>query len=143
MIQGLIELLFLENCAEQRFFARLQPILQLHLKLFHPLDWHGVEVSVLHRPHDGNLLFDRDRVVLLLLEQLDDALAALESRLGAGIQIGAELSERGKLTELREVEFHFTGDLLDRLDLRSRTDATHGQADRDRRTHALIKKIGL
>ena len=90
-----------------------------------------------------DLFLDRNRIVLNLLEELDDALAAIEPRLGRGVEIGTELRERRELAELRKIQLHFAGDLLDRLDLRGRTDTADGQSDRNGRTNALVKKIGL
>ena len=95
---------FVPDGGEHAFFAGLEIILQLRLKLLHPLDRDLVEVAVLHRPEDGDLLFDRNRVVLRLLEQLHDALAAIELRLGGGIEVGTELGEGGQLAELRQVD---------------------------------------
>ncbi len=100
-------------------------------------------IAVLHRPHDRDLLFDRNRVVLFLLEKLDDALAAIEPRLGGGVEIRAELRKGRQLAELREVELDLAGDLFDRLDLRGRTDTANRKADRNRRTNTLIEQIGL
>src|SRR5205823_14145440 len=138
-----IELPLLANSAEQTFLSGLQPILELQLKFFHAIHRHVVDVTVLHRPHDRDLFFDRDRVVLLLLEQLDDALPALESRFRRRVEVGTKLSKRRELAELREVELHFAGDLLDRFDLRGGTDTTDRQTDRNCGAHPLIEKIGL
>ena len=57
-----------------------------------------------------------------LFKQLDDTLSAIEPRFGRRIQIRAELCKRRQLTELRQIELHFASDLLDRFDLRGRTD---------------------
>ncbi len=64
---------------------------------------HVVHVAVLHRPEHRHLDLDRDRVVLRLLEDLDDALAAFELRLRLRIEVGAELRERRQFAELRQV----------------------------------------
>ena len=93
------------------------------------------------RPQNHHLHFDRQRVVLNLVEQLDDAFAALQLRLSLGVEIGTELRKRRQFAELRQVALDAAGDLFHRLDLRRRTDARHGQAHRNRRADALIKQI--
>ena len=77
----------------------------------------------------------------VLLENFHDALAALELRLRLGVEVGTELRERRQFAELRQVALDAAGHLFHRLDLRRRTDARHGQADGNRRAHALIKQI--
>ena len=113
------------------------------LELLDPLDRHVVHVAVLHRPDHRHLHLDRHRVVLPLLEELDDALAAIDLGLRRRVELGAELREGGELAELREVALELPGDLLHRLELRRRADARHRDADRDRRPDALVEEIGL
>ena len=96
---------------------------------FTSVDRHRIEIAVLHRPENRDLIFDRDRVVLDLLEELDDALAAIEPRLGRGIEIGTELRESGQLAELRQVELDLARHLFDRLDLRGGTNAADRQTN--------------
>src|SRR5206468_8994549 len=86
-----IEFLFLANRAKQSRFPRFQPILEFKLVLLDAVDWDRIEVSVLHRPQHGYLLFDRDWVVLFLLKKLDNALTAIESRSSRRVQIGTKL----------------------------------------------------
>src|SRR5919106_1212557 len=71
----------------------------------------------------AQLLFLRDRVVLRLLEDLDDAFAAFELRLRFGIEVRTELREGSQFAELRKVQLDATSDLLHGLDLRRGTDA--------------------
>ena len=85
-------------------FRVCEIILELLLKFFYPLDRNRIEKTILHRPKNGHLLLDRNRIVLHLLEEFDDALTAIEPRLGRGVEIGTELRERRQLAELREVE---------------------------------------
>ena len=73
------------------------------------------------------------RLVLLLLEEFDDAGAAVELGLGGRVEVGAELREGGEFAELREVELGGAGDFLDRLRLRGGTDARHREARRKSR----------
>ena len=64
----------------------------------------SIEITILHRPQDRRLHFDRDRIVLRLLEHFDDALAAFEPRLRLRVEVGTELRERRQFAELREVD---------------------------------------
>ena len=107
------------------------------------LDRHAVDVAVLHHPEHGDLHFDGNRIVLRLVEELDDPLAAVDFRLRRGIQVGAELRERGQLAKLRQVALQPTGHLFHRLELRGGADARDRDADRDRRPDALIEQVGL
>ena len=98
---------------------------------------------MLHRPENRRLRLDGHRLVLGLLEELDDARAAVERGLCAGVEIGAELRERGELAILREVALDFSGHLLHRLDLRGGADARNRKPDRNRGPHALVKQVGF
>ena len=79
--------------------------------------------------------------MLRLIEQLDDALAAVDLGLRRRIELRAELREGGQLAKLRQVAFQPSSDLLHRLELRGRPDAGDRDPDRDRRTDALIEQI--
>jgi len=57
------------------------------LEFLDPIHWHIIHVAVLDRPDHGNLGLDRNRTVLRLLENLDDALATVDLRLRLGIQL--------------------------------------------------------
>ena len=102
-----------KRVAERLFLAQFLPsssalrrgqeIRQLALEILDLLHRHVVHEAVLHGPEHRGLHFDRDRVVLRLLENFDDALAALELRLGLGIQIRTELRERRQFAELRQI----------------------------------------
>ena len=81
--------------------------------------------------------------MLRLIEQLDDALAAVDLGLRRRIQLRTELGEGGQLPELREVAFQPAGHLLHRLELRGRTDARDRDPDRDRRPDALVEQVRL
>ena len=78
---------------------------------------------------NDDLHLDRDRHVLVLLEELDEARATLQLLLRGGVEVGAELGERGDLTVLREVEFQRPGDLLHGLHLRGGPDAADPTRD--------------
>src|SRR3954464_3442024 len=78
---------------EQLGFARLQEIRELGLEVLHFFHGDIVEDVVLHGPKNRSLDFHRNRVVLRLLEKLDDAFAALELGLRLGVEVGTELRE--------------------------------------------------
>ena len=90
-----------------------------------------------------HLLLDRHRRVERLLQQLDQAVAALELRLRHRVELGTERGERLELTELREVELQRSGDRLHRLDLRGATDAGHRDAHVDGRAHTRLEEVVL
>ena len=78
-----------------------------------------------------------------LLQDLDQARAAIELLLRRLVEVAAELRERRQLAVLREVETQRAGDLPHRLDLRRAADARHRVADVDGRTDALVEQIAL
>ena len=86
---------------------------------------------------------DVHRDVLVLLEDLDEALAAVELRLRRLVEVGAELREGRELAELREVEAERAGDRAHGLDLRGAADARHRDADVDGGAHARVEEVGL
>ena len=107
------------------------------------LDGHVVEVAGRTGVHDHDLPLDGQRHVLALLEQLDQALAALELAARRGVEIARELRERRHLAVLREIQAQRAGDLLHRLDLRVAADAADGDADVDGRTDAGEEQVAL
>src|SRR5262249_3530161 len=68
-----------------------------------------VEVLVGSGEDEGDLLLDRDRLVLRLLEDLDQPRAARELSLGRLVQVAAELREGGQLAILRKLETQRAG----------------------------------
>src|SRR5947208_1862382 len=102
--QLLVELLFLDDAAEDFRIARLDELVQLDFERAHFRDRDVVEVSVRARVDDRDLALDRERFVLRLLEDFDEPRASIELRLRRLVEIAAELRERGELAILREVE---------------------------------------
>ena len=103
-----------------------------------------VEQALRAGVEDRDLLLDRQRLILRLLQQLDEPRAAIELLLRRLVEIArAELRERRELAILREIETQRAGHLPHRLDLRRAADARHRVADVDRRTHALVEQVGL
>ena len=95
------------------------------------------------RVQDGNLLFDGDGAVAVLLEHLDDALALGQTRLGVGVQVGAELGEALQLTVLRVDQLQRTGDLLHGLDLGVAADTGNRDAGVDGGADARVEQLRL
>src|SRR6185436_9670042 len=83
------------------------------------------------------------RLILPLLENLDEALAAVELRLRDFVEVGAELRECRELAILREVEAQRTGDGAHGAHLRRAADARDRDADVDRGTDAGVKEVRL
>ena len=124
-------------------FRVVKKVCPARLELFDSIHRHVIDVSVLHRPDHADLDFDRNRAVLGLLEQLDDALPAIDLRLRRGIQLRAELRERRQLPKLCEVSLELPGHLLHGLELRGRAHPRHRDSNRDRGSNALIEQVGL
>src|SRR4051812_19340410 len=76
-----------------------------------------IEMSDRARVNDRDLLFDRERFVLRLLEQFGEPCAAVELRLGCLVEVASELRKRGELAILREVEPQRPRNLAHRFDL--------------------------
>ncbi len=81
----------------------------------------------LHREEDRDLQLDRRGAERGLLEEFDDARAAVELTLRLGVEVGTKLGEGREFAELRELALEFAADLLGGLDLRGRTDARDGK----------------
>ncbi len=84
--------------------------------------------------NNQNLLFNRQRLVLILLQDFHQALAAGQLRLRGLIQLlGAELREGGEVAILREIQAQRAGNLAHGLDLRVAAHAAHGDTRRSPR----------
>ena len=90
-----------------------------------------------------DLVLDLPRLQLVLVERLDQALAAGQRRLRLGVEVRAELRERLELAVLRQLEAQLAGDLLHRLGLRVAAHARHRDADVDGRAHARAEQVAL
>ena len=100
------------------------------------LDLEAVVVALLDGPEGDDLLLNRGRGEGGLLEELNDAGAAVELGLGLGVEVGTELGESRELAELGELALQFAADLLGGLELRGGADARDGETDRDGRADA-------
>jgi hypothetical protein len=61
---------------------------------------------------DGDLDLHRNGLVLALFKELREASATCEEETGGGVEVGAELRERGNLAVLCKVELKRTGEFL-------------------------------
>ena len=129
--------------AHQLPLLGLQPPEQVGEELLHALDLDPVEVAAGAGVDRGDLLADRERAALVLVQHLDQALAAAELLLRLGVELGAELRERLQVAVLREVELQLAGDLLHRLGLRVAADSRDRDADVDRRPDARVEQVRL
>jgi len=107
------------------------------------LDVDAVAVPLDSYVEGGNDLLGLVGNVLVLLQELVEADAAVELLLGGGVEVGPELGECCDLTVLGELKLHGTGDLLGSLELGSGTDAGHGESDGDGGALALVEELGL
>src|SRR5262245_6812442 len=133
-LDRVVDLLLLGERGEQARLARVEEAVQLRLVGAHLIDRNRIDEAVGGRDDDDDLLLDRQRLILRLLQHFDEPAAAIELVERRLVEIGAELRERGELAELREIEPQRAGDLAHRLDLRRPADAAHRVADVDRRT---------
>ena len=101
----------------------MQVIEQATLEAQHVRDLNVVEVALRTHPDRRDLVLQRVRRGLGLLEQLHEALAAGQLAAGCSIQIGGKHGKGGHRTVLGERELECAGDLLHGLRLRGTTDA--------------------
>ena len=123
--------------------ADLEVRIEAVLKGAEVVDLDVVEQTVDAGEEDRDLLLGGERLELRLLEQLGEALAAVELVQRHLVEIGAELRERGELAILREVELQGRADLLGRLDRRGEADARDGEADVDGGADAGVEEVGF
>ena len=129
--------------AKRALFVAPHVVEELALELADVGHRHVVELAAGAEPDRDHLLLDRERRVLRLLEQLDEAAAAAERGGRRGVEVGAERGERLQLAVLRQVQPQRAGDRAHRPHLRGATDARHRDADVDGRSHALVEQVGL
>src|SRR4051794_37487127 len=142
-LQRIVERLFLGELRHHRRAAGIEVAIQLDLVDAELLDRDRVEIPVGRGVDDRDLLLDAERLILRLLQHLDEAAAAIELVQRRLVEIRSELRERRELTVLREVETQRPGDLAHRFHLRRPADAADRVADVDRRTDALVEQVGL
>ena len=137
------QFLLLPDVAVDLRRGRVDVLEERLLELAHLVHGERVEVAVGAGEDRDDLALDRQRLVLVLLEGLDHAHAAVELALGRGVELGAELREGRHLAVLGQVEAQAPGDLLHALDLGAAADAGDRDADVDRRLDAGVEEVGL
>src|SRR5882762_5578981 len=104
---------------------------------------HVVEIAVGGSEDDHDLLLDRHRLELRLLQHFHQAHTARELLLRRLIELRAKLGECLELAVLREIEPQAPRHLLHGLDLRVAADARHRHAWIDRRPDVREEHVGL
>src|SRR5262245_32456620 len=122
---------------------RPQGLAELLLEARHLRHGHLVEPAVDARVDRDDLLLDRPRLILRLVEGRDHPLAAGQGLLGRRVELRAELGEGLELAVLGEDEPQASGDRLHRLRLGVPAHAGHRDADVDRRPDARVEQRGL
>src|SRR5918992_652588 len=133
----------LPDRGEDALVVALDVVVELGFEAADVLDRHVVQLAGGPRPHRDDLLFHRERAVLRLLEQLDQAAAAVQLGPAGRVQVGRERGERLQVAVLRQRQPERTRDLPHRLDLRGAADPGHRDTDVDRRPDALVEQVGL
>src|SRR5206468_2314391 len=137
------ELLAVADLGEDLRRAALEPGVEEGLELADRVDRQIVEESLRTREDDDDLLLDRQRLVLPLLEELDHALTPRELHLRGAVQVGAELRERGQLPVLGEVEPQLARDLPHRPHLSRAAHPRDREADIDGWANTAVEEVGL
>src|SRR5882762_10216904 len=120
-VQGLLGPDVLKDVAVGVLYELVQVLFKLTALLYRKI----IQIPLGTRIDDHDLLFERHRLVLALLEDLHEAAAAIELVLRALIQVAAELREGRQLAILRQTETQAAGDRLHRLGLRVAADTTY------------------
>ena len=84
-------------------------LVQFGFEVAHLIDWQVVQESAGAGEDDQNLLGERQRRELLLLQQFDQALAAIQLGLRGFVEIAAELREGRQFAILREFQLQRAG----------------------------------
>ena len=116
---------------------------QLRLETLHVLHWDVVDEAVGRGVDGDHLLLDRDRGVLGLLEDLGQAVTAVQLGLRHLVQLGAERRERLEITELGQVGLEGPGHGPHGPDLGRAADPRHRVTDVDGRPDTGVEEVGL
>src|SRR5438477_1806255 len=93
------------------------------------IDVQVIEKSLRAGEDRRDLQTDAHRLILALLQNLNETPAAIELILRDLVEVGAELRERGELAILREVDSQGAGNGAHRANLRRSADTGHRDAD--------------
>ena len=135
--------LLVGQLGQDRRALRLEEAVELALELAHARRRDVVELALGGRVQDRDLLLDAERLVLRLLDDLRQLLAAGQLVAGRLVQVGRELGERGQGPVLGEVQLERRGDGLHRLGLRRGPHPRDGDADVQRGPLAGVEQVGL
>src|SRR5688572_18790353 len=122
-LQVVVQRLLFGDAGEDRWMARLDKAVEILFVPAQVLDRNRIEESLGGRVDHRHLLLDGDRLILRLLEDLDQPAASIELGLRRFVEVAAELRERRQLPILREVQTERARDLAHRFDLRRPADS--------------------
>ena len=91
----------------------------------------------------SHLLFYGERCVLILFQNLGQALTAGELRLRDLVQVGSELGKCREFSKLRQVQSKRTGDLTHGFDLSIAANARYRNTYVHRRPDSRVEQIAL
>src|SRR5262249_47626450 len=127
--ERIVKHLFFHDGIQHAGIGRINILVKLSLEVANLIHREIIEKAVGSGEDDQNLLGKWQRRKLLLLQNLDQALAAIELRLRGLIEIAAELCKSSELTILRKIQLHAAGHLAHSLDLRAAADPAHGNSN--------------
>eukprot|EP00162_Nutomonas_longa_P014214 comp21872_c0_seq1/m.49537 comp21872_c0_seq1/g.49537 ORF comp21872_c0_seq1/g.49537 comp21872_c0_seq1/m.49537 type:complete len:544 (+) comp21872_c0_seq1:1425-3056(+) len=143
VVGGVAELALLSDGVKERNLVGAEVGQSLGRELANLVHVNLVKVAAHTAEKHNDFLLRAERVVLVLLEELDKTGTSVELLLGGSIEIRAELGESSNLTVLGKLELERAGNLLHGLDLGSRADTGHGQTDVDCRADTAVEKLSL
>src|SRR5205823_940295 len=103
-LERVVELLLGRDRCQDARVARIEEAIQLVLVCPNIADSDRIQITIGAGVNDGDLLLDRQRLILRLLQDFDQALATMQLRLGRLVEVAAKLRERRELTILRQVQ---------------------------------------
>src|SRR5271156_3546223 len=141
---GVVERFLFAQRFQQAAVIRLDEGIQLLFETATLADRKIVEILIGSRENDQHLIFDVERLGLILFQNFHQALAARELRLRGFVELlGAELREGREIAILREIQAQSASDLPHGFDLRVAADAADGNTGVHGRADAAIEKVGL
>src|SRR5579864_4509835 len=141
--QLIVENLLFHDRPQNSGIGRIDVLVQLFFELTHLVDRHVIEESAGARHDDQDLLRERQRRELVLLQQFDQALTAIQLRLRGFVEVAAELRECRQLAVLCQFQLQGPGNLTHGFNLGATADAAYRQTHVDRRPHALVEQVGF
>src|SRR6266545_5890100 len=138
---GLLEFSGRGDRGENVRVLAFQELVQARLEGENRFDSQRIQVTLRARIDRGDLQLDVHRLVLLLLQDLDQAPAAGKLRLRRLVEIRAKLRERGELPVLGQIQAQRPGHLLHGLDLFVAADARHRETHVDGRAYTRIEEV--